>query len=255
MRILCIPDTQVKEDIDTSNLRWISNYIVAKKPDMVIHLGDHWDMPSLSSYDYGKKSFEGRRYIKDIDAGNKGIKLLTSSLTEYNDKARKNKEKQYKPELVYLSGNHDWRIQRAVNDDPKLDGTIGIEDRDLSEWTHIPFLVPYVVHDVVFCHYLVSGVAGRPISSAQQLLTKRHQSCVVGHQQGRQVATAFKADGSQITGIIAGSAYLHDEEYMGAQGNKHWRGVVMLNEVQNGTFDEMFVSLDYLQRRYSDANM
>ena len=100
MRILCIPDTQVKEDIDTSNLRWISNYIVAKKPDMVIHLGDHWDMPSLSSYDYGKKSFEGRRYIKDIDAGNKGIKLLTSSLTEYNDKARKNKEPNEKSETM-----------------------------------------------------------------------------------------------------------------------------------------------------------
>lgn len=253
MRILCIPDTQVKEGVDTSQLKWISNYIVAKQPDMVIHLGDHWDMPSLSSYDYGKKSFEGRRYKKDIEAGNDGIKLLTSSITEYNERARKNKERLYRPELIYLSGNHDWRIQRAVNDDAKLDGTIGIEDRDLSEWKHIPFLEPFIVNDVVFCHYLVSGVAGRPICSAQQLLTKRHQSCVVGHQQGRQVATAFKADGSQITGIIAGSAYLHDEDYMGVQGNKHWRGIVVLNEVRNGTFDEMFVSLDYLKAKYSYA--
>jgi predicted phosphodiesterase len=251
LKILVIPDTQVREGVDTSQLKWISNYIVAKKPDMVIHLGDHWDMPSLSSYDYGKKAFEGRRYKKDIEAGNAGINLLTSSLTEYNDKARKNKEKLYKPELVYLSGNHDWRIQRAVNDDAKLDGTIGIEDRDLTGWTHVPFLEPFIVNDVVFCHYLVSGVAGRPICSAQQLLTKRHQSCVVGHQQGRQVATAFKADGSQITGIIAGSAYLHEEEYMGAQGNKHWRGIVVLHEVNNGTFDEMFVSLKYLKEHYA----
>lgn len=251
-KILVIPDTQVKEGVDTSNLKWISNYIVAKKPDMVIHLGDHWDMPSLSSYDFGKKSFEGKRYKKDIVAGNDGMKLLTSSLNEFNDKAKKNKEKQYKPNLVYLDGNHDARISRAVNDDAKLEGTIGLEDRDLSEWTNIPFLEPYIVNDVVFCHYLTSGVMGRPVTTAAALLNKKHQSCVVGHQQGRQVATSSRADGRQLTAIIAGSAYLHDEEYMGIQGNKHWRGVVMLNEVDDGAFDEMFVSLSFLKERYAN---
>lgn len=250
-KILVIPDTQVKEGIDTSHLKWISNYIVDKRPDMVIHLGDHWDMPSLSSYDYGKKSFEGKRYKKDIAAGNIAIKLITSSVEEFNSKAKKNKEKQYHPEFIYLDGNHDFRIERAVNDDAKLEGTIGLEDRDLKGWTNIPFLTPLIVNDVVFCHYLVSGVMGRPVTTAAALLTKKHQSCVVGHQQGRMAATSFKADGSQITAIIAGSCYLHDEEYMGVQGNKHWRGVVMLNEVINGSFDEMFVSLGFLKQRYA----
>lgn len=251
LKILVIPDTQVKEGVDTSHLKWISNYIVAKKPDMVIHLGDHWDMPSLSSYDYGKKSFEGKRYKKDIEAGNAGIRLLTSSITEFNEKARKNKEKKYLPQLIYLDGNHDQRVERAVNDDSKLEGTIGLHDRDLDGWINLPFLTPLIVNDVVFCHYLVSGVMGRPITTAGALLSKRHQSCVVGHQQGRMVATSAKADGTQLTAIIAGSAYLHDEDYMGVQGNKHWRGVVMLHEVQNGTFDEMFVSLSFLKERYA----
>jgi predicted phosphodiesterase len=251
-KILVIPDTQVKEGVDTSQLKWISNYIVEKKPDAVIHLGDHWDMPSLSSYDIGKKSFEGKRYKKDIAAGNAGMRLLNSSIEEFNEKAKKNKEKQYKPHCWYLDGNHDHRIARAVENDAKLDGTIGLEDRDLCGWENVPFLTPLIVNDVVFCHYLTSGVMGRPITTAGALLSKRHQSCVVGHQQGRQVATAAKADGTQLTAIIAGSAYLHDEEYMGTQGNKHWRGVVMLYEVENGSFDESFISLNFLKERYND---
>jgi len=249
-KILVIPDTQVREGVPTEHLKWISNYIVEKQPDAVIHLGDHWDMPSLSSYDYGKKTFEGRRYKKDIQAGNEGMEQLVSTLNWYNDRAKRFKEKQYRPYRWYLDGNHDQRIVRAVNDDSKLEGTIGLEDRDLCGFTHVPFLEPLIVNDIVFCHYLTSGVMGRPITTAAALLSKRHQSCVVGHQQGRQVATAAKADGTQLTAIITGSAYLHDEEYMGTQGNKHWRGIVMLHETQGGSFDESFVSLNFLEQKY-----
>jgi hypothetical protein len=75
-------------------------------------------------------------------------------------------------------------------------------------------------------------------------------SAVAGHQQGLQIATGNKADGTLITNIIAGSCYLHDEDYMGPQGNKHWRGVLMLHEVQDGAFDLMPVSLNYLLKKY-----
>ena len=68
MKHLIIPDTQVKPDVDLSYLEWIGQYIVEKKPDVLIQIGDFADMPSLSSYDIGKKSFEGRRYKDDIKA-------------------------------------------------------------------------------------------------------------------------------------------------------------------------------------------
>lgn len=55
---LIIPDTQVKEGIDFEYLTRIGQYIVDVKPDVVIHLGDFADMPSLSSYDVGKKSLK-----------------------------------------------------------------------------------------------------------------------------------------------------------------------------------------------------
>ena len=79
-------------------------------------------------------------------------------------------------------------------------------------------------------------------------------SCVAGHLQGKQISTEVRADGKQITCIITGSCYEHDEDYMGPQGNKHWRGLVVLHEVNDGQFDEMFVSLSYLKERYGKGN-
>jgi hypothetical protein len=75
-------------------------------------------------------------------------------------------------------------------------------------------------------------------------------SCIAGHQQGLQIATAERADGQRLTSIIAGSCYEHDEDYLGHQGNKHWRGFLMLHEVQNGQFDLMPLSLNYINQKY-----
>ena len=65
-RHLIIPDTQAKYGEDFTFLSHIGKYIVEKKPEVIIHLGDFSDMESLSSYDVGKKSFDGKMYIKDI---------------------------------------------------------------------------------------------------------------------------------------------------------------------------------------------
>jgi hypothetical protein len=75
-------------------------------------------------------------------------------------------------------------------------------------------------------------------------------SCIAGHQQGLQIHTGYKADGTILTSIIAGSCYEHDEDYMGPQGNHHWRGVLMLNDVHNGGFEPMPITLKYLKDKY-----
>ena len=250
MKLLVIPDTQVKPGVALDYLSHIGQYIVDKKPDAVVHLGDHWDMPSLSSYDFGKRQYEGRRYKADIEAGNRGMMELLDPLYEYNGKQRINKKKPYKPRLVFLTGNHEQRIQRAVDNDAKLEGLIGYDDLMLNEWEVYKFLEVVEIEGIAFSHYFTTGVAGKPASTANAMLNKKHQSCIAGHQQGRQIATAYKANGEPITAIIAGSAYPHEEDYLGAQGNKHWRGLIMLHEAKNGSFDESFISLNYLKNKY-----
>jgi len=225
---------------------------VEKQPDKIICIGDFADMPSLSSYDVGKKSFEGRRYTRDVAATRDAMALLLHPLKEFNARQRKNGKRQYIPEMHLTLGNHEERINKAVNNDPKLDGVLSIKDLGYEEcgWMVHPFLEVVVIDGVAYSHYFTTGVAGRPASTATVLLNKKYMSCVAGHQQGKQIATAVRADGKQITAIIAGSCYTHDEDYMGPQGNKHWRGILMLHEVDDGQFDEMAVSLSFLDKKY-----
>ncbi len=252
MKHLVIPDVQIKPGNDTKFLSSIGNYIVAKKPDVVLCIGDFADMPSLSSYDVGKKSFEGRRYRDDIQATHQGMEALLAPLKTHNARMRRGKHSQYVPRLILTMGNHENRITRATNNDPKLDGTIGIEDLKYAEygWEVHEFLKPVVVDGVAYCHYFTTGLLGRPCSSANMQLTKKHMSCIAGHQQGLQIATGHRADGKRLTSVIAGSCYEHDEVYLGPQGNKHWRGILMLHEVVDGEFDLMPVSLKFLKERY-----
>ena len=75
-------------------------------------------------------------------------------------------------------------------------------------------------------------------------------SCVMGHVQDKDIAFAKRADGTPMTGLFAGIFYQHDECYLNPQTNESWRGIWMLNQVSNGAFDEMPVSLEFLRRKY-----
>ena len=252
MRHLVLPDVQAKPGVDFTYLNKIGRYIVDKKPERIICLGDFADMPSLSSYDVGTKSFEGKRYVNDVAAAKKAMEALMEPLAEYNVKAKKNKEKLYKPDLYLTLGNHENRINRAVNTDPKLDGVLSVEDlgyRDFG-WQVSNFLDVLVLDGVAYSHYFTSGLLGRPVTSAAACLSKKHQSCVQGHQQGLQIHTGFRADGKKLTSVIAGSCYEHNEDYMSFQGNNHWRGFLVLHDVDDGEFDLMPVSLKYINERY-----
>ena len=253
MKHLVIPDTQCKYGEDFTYLTWIGKYIIDQKPDVIVHLGDFTDMESLSSYDVGKKSFEGKRYIKDIEASTDAMRALLKPIVEYNQKAKKNKEKLYKPRMVLTLGNHEQRIERAIENDPKLEGLISYDDLPYGNWETHSFLNPIIIDGVAYCHYFPTGVLGRPTTSASAMVSKLHMSCIAGHQQGRQVAYGKRPDGSTITCIIAGSCYEHDEGYLDKQTNKHWRGLIVLHEVENGSFDEMFVSLKYLKKKYANT--
>ena len=249
---LILPDVQAKPGLDFSHLHWAGSFAVDKKPDVIVCIGDFADMPSLSLYDVGKKSFEGRKYSEDIAAANTAMEVLMRPITIEQQRLIRNKEKQWNPRLVMTLGNHEARINRAIDLDRKLEGLMSIDDLRYSDngWEVYPYLVPVIVDGIAYSHYFVSGILGRPITSARALLTKKHMSCVAGHQQGKDIAYSRRADGKNIIGLIAGSFYRHDEDYLGPQGNVHWRGLVVLHEVNEGECDDMFVSMNYLEKKY-----
>lgn len=210
-------------------------------------------MPSLSSYDVGKKSFEGRRYRDDINSVILAQEILWKPLHEYNERQRKNGKKQYKPETHIMYGNHEDRITRAINSDSKLDGTLSLDDLKYSSyWDKVyPFLEVNVLDGIAYSHYFTSGVMGRAVSNARLLALKKHMSCTMGHVQNWDMHREVRADGKPIICLFAGSCYLHNEDYLGPQGNTYDRGIWMKHEVEDGHYFPMYVSLGYLKRNYS----
>lgn len=256
-----IPDTQAKAGVPTDHLLWIGRYIVDTfhdEPIKIIHLGDHADMPSLSSYDKGKKAMEGRRYRIDIDAANEAWRILNQPLTDFNENRRKTKHGGWFPERHILLGNHEDRINRAVEMDAQLDGVISTDDLDYAEtgWTVSPFLEVLWLDGVAYSHYFYNPMTGKPIggTSVDARLKTIGHSFTMGHQQTLMHGLRFVAGKSQH-GLVAGACYLHNEDYKGPQGNAHWRGIVVKHEVRDGSYDPMFVSLDYLCRKYENMTL
>lgn len=247
-KILVIPDTQVKPGVETAYMRRIGQYIMSldDKPTHIVHIGDHWDMPSLSSYDKGKKSFEGRRYKKDILSGNVAMDQFFEPIDVWN---RINGDI-YKPEFHFHFGNHEHRVNRAIELQPEFEDVIGLQDMSLSRWTTHKFQAVNIINGVAFSHFFTTGVMGRPASSAKALINQKHMSCVMGHVQKVDIAYGDRPDGKKMTAIFAGTCYEHDEDYLGPQGNNCFRGIWILNEVEDGDFQVMQVSLDFLKRRF-----
>jgi hypothetical protein len=255
MKHLLIPDCQVVPWGDLSFLSWVGQYIIAKKPDVIIQIGDFADMESLSSYDKGKKSFEGRRYKKDIEAAHRGMELLLAPMLEYNRQQRKTRHAQYKPRMVLTLGNHEDRINRVSEFQPEYDGMIAVTDLQYEKWGWevIPFLDVVEIDGVYYSHYFVnpSSLTNNVVSGTIDTKLKNlGHTFTMGHQQQLQYGLRHLSNGDTLQGLVAGACYPYDFDYLGPQKKAYWRGIVMKHRVQNGMYDPCFVSLDWLREKY-----
>jgi hypothetical protein len=246
-RVHCvIPDCQVKPGVRTDHLEWIGNYIVEKKPDVLIQIGDFADIDSLNSYAKGKREAEGKRLAKDISSVVHAMERLLKPIHEYNRTA----SEKYWPEMHLTLGNHEYRMEREVEENPKLEGMFDMGDLGYADngWKVHDFLEVVTIDGVEYAHYFTSGNMGRPVTSAAALLRERQNSATMGHVQHTDMAFHKK---TQNIALFAGICYLHDEKYLGPQGNDTRRQIVMKHEVEDGHYDPMFVSLRFLEKRYS----
>lgn len=252
---LVIPDAHAHPDFNNDRFEWLGKFALDLKPDVIVDLGDWADMPSLSSYDRGKKSFEGRRYVRDIAAACDARERFERPIREYNSRQRDTKHRQYLPRKVALYGNHEDRIRRAVELSPELDGAIGLHDLCPTKfgWEVHGFLDPVEVDGIWYSHYFPSGVMLRPIGGehpAAYVLKAQFVSCIFGHIHLRDFSERTRADGTRILGLTPGCFFDYTMEWAGMANRMWWRGVVVCHNVQNGVYDPEFVSIDRLRAMY-----
>ena len=258
-RHLVIPDTQCRPGVSLEHATWLGRYVAhqfleGKGFDVIVHLGDLWDMPSLSSYDTAaRKAYDRRSYLSDKQSGDEWLKRFHSELEVVKDSLLLDD-----CAFHLTTGNHENRANIAVEKDPSLAEHISTDDvtgyASLLGWRVHPFLKPVTIDGIAFCHFFPlnadGGVSnsrdGAPSAKAQA--QRARMSCTAGHKQGFDYAPLQGQ--KPCHGLIAGSFYLHDEKYKTPQGNHHWRGVVVKNDVRQGDYEICPVSMHYLYRRY-----
>lgn len=251
--ILVVPDPHGHPDHDNKRADWLGQYIKDTKPDLVVNMGDTFDMPSLSSFDKGKASFRSASYEKDVEAGVEFLDRMWHPI-------RKAKKK--RPKSIFLVGNHENRLKKVLEYQPELSGSkygIGFKDYQLSQYhdevVYYEGTTPGIYTDsgINFAHFMVSGVMGRPIGGeyhASSLLAKNYASCVVAHSHTVDWSVRSTSTGSTIMGLVAGVYQDYDSVWAGRVNGLWWRGLVHLRGVEDGVYDPEFVSLRSLRESY-----
>lgn len=258
-KILVIGDVHLKPKQPLNRMKWLGRYIVDEKPDIVVQIGDFGDFESLSSYDKGKKSFEGRKYSDDIKSVIDGQIELFKPINEYNTLLRSKKLKQYKPRMVMLGGNHDQgRINRAINDDRKLEGTISVQDQRFTEfgWEYSPYKEIIELEGIYFSHHFQKGLMDSPISGntatlGGNILKEMKDNAFQGHAHYLSIANSVLPSGRKIWGGSVGCYFEHEVDYVSKRAQQEWwRGLVMLNYYDKEIKDISLVEISTIRREY-----
>lgn len=249
-KILVIGDAHARPDQDNTRFDALGRFIVDKRPDVVVSIGDWADMPSLCHYDKGQRAAEGRRYQDDVYTS---LYALESTMRPVRDAYRRSKKKL--PEFYITLGNHENRCDRAANAQPELYGKLSSNDLGFKEqgWKVVPFLQPIVLEGICFQHYLPSGPMGRPtagVNHARTLIMKAMMSTVVGHSHLRDFYETTRADGTKMFGLVVGCYDEGEHEYAKATQSQWWSGLCMIHEAHDGTGEPAFYSMSYIKGKY-----
>jgi hypothetical protein len=247
---LIIPDAHAHPDYSNKRFSWLGEFVADIKPDHVIMIGDWADMPSLCTYDYGTKGYEGRRYVEDVKAAVEAQEKFFKPIRERKKKL---------PKFWMLEGNHEHRIAKAVSADAKLEHVLSLRDLQFEEfgWEVVPYRgsTPGVLHldGVAYAHYHVSGIMSRPIGGlhpAASLINKYGHSCTQGHSHTFDYHHRSNAMGD-VHGLVCGVYQDYEADFAGVANDMWWRGCMVKTDVDNGSYDLHTYRIDRLRREYA----
>jgi hypothetical protein len=243
-----------KAGVSNERFEWLGKFLYDTKPDMFIDLGDFDDLPSLNSYDTRyPKAIVSQNYQEDIEAGQDARERIWH-------KFKRNKKAL--PFRVGFEGNHEHRLKRALELDPRIEGDkYGISFKNLQtdywydEYHEYANSAPKIAcyDGVSYAHYFTSGNSSNATSGthhAYSILQNRNSSSTCGHSHKRSIYFKDGAYPNGIIGLVAGCFKGSDETWAGQSNLDWWKGIIIKREVSNGTYEPEFVSMKQLEREY-----
>lgn len=158
-------DCHVAPGQDLSRFEHLACWIIHNKPDVIGNIGDHNTFDSCSFFDVPR--LEKTTIKEDVEAGNEALDIIDSAIEEYNDKQRANHKSRYKPFKVFTIGNHEYRLNRRLQQDEdvlgslvSIDSLMDLENRFDKTCGYREYLE---IDGVLFTH-AVPNSRGTPIS-------------------------------------------------------------------------------------------
>ena len=257
-KVLVIGDCHVDDEDEFSRFDIASKFIIDQKPDSIVLIGDFLTLNCLSAWDANKRAkMEGRRYTKEIDAGNEALDRLLSGIKKYNRKAKKGHRTRYYPELVFITGNHEGRLDRYLEQDPTFEGHVSIEkDLRLKQrgFKVIPYREYHYIDDIGFTHIphnKVQPISGMDITRKAQAVTVK--SVVFGHTHEQHLSHIHKEGMPHLQDTYnCGCFFSKKEDYVHGRVTNYYRGLTLLHVWKEGRFDIESWSMGRLERLYGD---
>jgi len=254
--ILPIGDIHDKPEHNKDRLKYLSKFIVDKQPTHILIMGDFLTLDCLSFWDKDKRrKMEGKRYVDEVESANQAMDIIFNDVELYNRSQVRHKKKQYKPELIYLMGNHEDRLDRYLDYNPTMAGMIGIEkDLDLigRGFTIIPYREYTYINGIAFTHIPFNGAApisGINICRKAQMVTV--DSIVFAHTHNKNEDNIKRHGQTQLQQVFNCGCYFEEiDDYMHGRMENYWKGVCLLKNYKPGAFSKEEYSLDELNGTY-----
>jgi len=255
LEIAIVPDLHCHGGSDKTIPELIARWLDEYRPDVVVNLGDHWDLPSLAFQTKGQHSSAiGPTFQSDVAAGIQANDVIWKTYQRAKDR--------WNCHRIILEGNHENRMARATEEPERwslrglLDYSILQTDRYYDEVVRYKGSTPGLtsVGGVTFRHYAPNGMS-RPLNSMHlgyQLTQKMLTSTVVGHTHRFSYFRTTASDARVVHGLVAGCCISEDDfhEYAGTSQTSWDRGVACLHGCENGNYSLEWVNLNRLQQLY-----
>jgi predicted MPP superfamily phosphohydrolase len=205
------------------------SWTVAKKflrdfqPDRIVYGGDICSVDSISYFNNKRPRLaEERRYSDDVAATRRQLKLVQ----KYNPNA----------EYDYIIGNHEFRVQRYIDEHPAMEGTM--------DWAvDVGLRSDFGMNVVEFNKVLKVGKASIMhgwywnIYHAAKTIDKYGDNIFYGHVHEHQVALKnIMATDKPIMGMSIGCLSAVNPDYRHNMPTRFQNGLLILDLHRDGTF-------------------